>query len=370
MSYKKEKEEYNKKTHEHYNHDFTIIPGQNPNHRSHHSIPIITLTQTVLQQTLPQQQQQPQQQEQSIYTVKTIEGYEEMGVVNFNTAISQHIKYIQSLTERIKVISLRVGELNDANSLGIFDNPKEYDDYLSSKIILDRIEKKKSKKELKEEEKRRIKKETIIECRKQANEVGQSSQSEARPCLRQGQSKENQSTEFKGFIMENRSYFMRCKKYLNDNNIAYTEYNGEDFDFEEDQTLSSSTTIVTEQERKKAQTKKFTVSVIENINGPYNLKIIYDFMQKIIIYAHKHHNGRLVENIIAEGRIPGLRSDEEERKCQGKYYNSDEHWRAHLNNYQTKNCEVKAIWKTDNVNFLKDLDLDTGEPLGYVICYQ
>jgi hypothetical protein len=306
----------------------------------------------------------PPQQQQNTYTIKTIEGYQEISFVDFDTAISQHVEYIQLPKQVINLVDSRVVELSDARSQRVFNNPNEYNEYCSSKIIQERIEKRKREKEL-EEEKKKVEEKKRIEQEKQSTE--------------------NKLNELRELIMKNYSYFMKCKKYLNINDIEYTYHDdSEIFDFQEDSItepdsrdgprsgpaafadglvtpnqlthlLYSSNEETEKQE--DLQVRKITSSTVSAIDNLNRLQGIYGFMKGAIILAHKIYNGELVD------------SCEREYNCPDRYCGSYGRCYAHARSGRTYGCESKLVWKTDTVDFFNDLNLDTKEPRGYIALF-
>jgi hypothetical protein len=305
------------------------------------------------------------QQQQNTYTV---ESYDCMDFVDPSGKNSQYTKYIKPLTNNSRLVNSRVAKLSDARSQNVLNDSDKYHGYFSNGMIRDLPVHYNDKTNM-IHRKYTVHK-TVRSCPAKTVKI------------KSFESKEDEKSEFKvesskaeekgtveleslitmedsrKFIMEKCCYFMRCKKYLKDNCPLYASRDDEDFDFEEYEISSCTTTIAMKEEKKDLQLRKIKSSYIKVTGDFHCLKKIRDFMYRIIIYAHEHHNSQLIESCTKK------------YKCFSPHCDNNEKCYAYAKSDRTTFCGGEVIWITDNVDFLKGLDLGSKEPQGYIAFIQ
>lgn len=229
----------------------------------------------------------------------------------FASAITAHEKYIIKLEEYIKTVKIRLDCLRKAHAEGLFRNPMEYDNYISSKTLVDKID------SIRLEQQKKTEQQTM--------------------------QYKNTVSELVTSINDRWSYFWRCVEYMDNgiNNITYWDESSYSH-------------------KKLHKTNTFTYDCVTELYLAKDIETLRNILKRIedtIISAHRQYNEYLVANY--------------NTVCK-KYYhyscNCDiDHCTAQPNDHRTSGCERKIVWADDGI---EDLDngftLDSKEPIGHI----
>lgn len=231
---------------------------------------------------------------------------------DFPNVITAHEKYILKLESCIKTVKERLRILREAQLEGVFQTPSEYDEYVFSKNIVDKVENDRLSK----------RKEQIFQAEQYKNLIN----------------------ELIIGINKKWPYFWRCVDYLDNrvNNILYW-----------DEVMKS--------DKKLEERSIFTYNFTNESYLPQDIETLKNIIKRIndtIITAHREYNEYLVENYnnVCTNQYKFL-CDCGHEKCS-----------ANPEDAITSGCQRKMFWDDSLVDYLNEnFTLDSKEPIGFLV---